>query len=341
MGKGESGKPVNLGPEINTPGNELFPHVRENQTLYFSSDGLPGLGGLDVFMAVPDSSGKWSVTHPGYPLNSPADDFGITFYPEGERGFFSSNRDDIRGYDHIYSFYLPPLDIRLEGYILDHEGSAVRNATLEIISKKGDILHIVAGENGFYTVDIQHGTGYMMLARAKGYLNQHFSFSTAPEEKDEIYILDFFLYPAQQSVLIKKLYYDVDHFLINQTAKEDIEDVIRLLSSNPHLRIEINGHTDHTGTVEYNRELSEKRARVTASYLENRGIDKNRLYVKGHGKELPYIITPSDHEKWEFLKEGAILNGTFIEQLEPVQQTIANQLNRRVEIRIRTEDHLF
>ena len=160
----------NLGEFINSPGDEMFPYVRTDSILYFASDGHPGFGGLDLFKATLTPSGGWKVENMGQPVNSSADDFGITF-GQGESGFFSSNRGDGRGYDHIYSFILPDIEIWISGWVLDRDEEPVPNAVIRIIGKDGSNQKAVAKPDGSFRFPLQRGVDYVMLAGAKGYLN--------------------------------------------------------------------------------------------------------------------------------------------------------------------------
>ena len=183
----------NLGPEINTPGDEMFPYVRDSVTLYFASNGHPGMGGLDLFKATQDSTGKWHVENLKAPINSMGDDFGITFEGKKEKGFFSSNRNDARGYDHLYSFELPTITIFIEGLVSDVDEYPIEDATVRIVGKDGLNVKVPAKKDGSYRVELERDIRYVMMASARGYLNQNFELKTGPEEKNETYIVDFFL----------------------------------------------------------------------------------------------------------------------------------------------------
>lgn len=154
--KDKQGSLENLGEWINTPGDEMFPYVRSDSTLYFASNGHPGYGGLDIFCARLTKSGGWTVTNMGTPVNSAADDFGITF-GEGESGFFSSNRGDNRGYDHIYSFELPELKITISGWVLDKDEEPVPNAVIRIVGNDGSNQKQIARNDGSFSFPLDRG----------------------------------------------------------------------------------------------------------------------------------------------------------------------------------------
>ncbi len=182
----------NLGEEINTPGDEMFPYVRDSVTLYFASNGHPGMGGLDLFKATQDSTGKWKVENLGAPINSMADDFGITFAGKEERGFFCSNRNDARGYDHIYSFERPTITIFIEGIVNDVDEYPIEDATVRIVGKDGLNVKVPVKKDGTYRVELERDIRYVMMASARGYLNQNYELHTGPEEKNREKLLNKF-----------------------------------------------------------------------------------------------------------------------------------------------------
>ena len=200
----------NLGPDINTPGDEMFPYVRDSVTLYFASNGHPGMGGLDLFKATQDSTGKWHVENLKAPINSMGDDFGITFEGDKEKGFFSSNRNDARGYDHLYSFELPVITIFIEGIVSDVDENPIEDATVRIVGKDGLNEKVLAKKDGTYRVELERDIRYVMMASARGYLNQNFELKTGPEEKNETYIVDFYLSPISKPVVIEDIFYYFD-----------------------------------------------------------------------------------------------------------------------------------
>ncbi|MDE5941441.1 MAG: tetratricopeptide repeat protein, partial [Muribaculaceae bacterium] len=190
--KESQGSLENLGEFINTPGDEMFPFVRSDSVLYFASDGHPGFGGLDLFKATLNPSGGWKVENMGQPVNSSADDFGITF-GKGESGFFSSNRGDGRGYDHIYSFVLPDLEIWVSGWVLDKDEEPVPDAVIRIVGNDGSNQKALAKPDGSFRFPLQRGISYAMLAGAKGYLNARQEFTSDTAEEDAEYGVDFIL----------------------------------------------------------------------------------------------------------------------------------------------------
>ena len=332
----------NLGPDINTPGDELFPYVRDSVTLYFASDGHPGMGGLDLFKATLDSTGKWNVENMKAPINSAGDDFGITFAGKKESGFFSSNRNDARGYDHLYSFELPVITVFIEGIVSDVDENPIEDATVRIVGRDGLNEKVLAKKDGKYRVELERDIRYVMMASARGYLNQNFELKTGPEEKNETYIVDFFLSPISKPVVIENIFYDFDKATLRPESKKALDEMIKMLNDNPNVTIELGAHTDRKGSEQYNERLAQRRAQSVVDYLIAGGIAQDRLEAKGYGESVPKTINKKMAKNYDFLNEGDVLTEEFIEKLTPEQQEIADQINRRTEFKVlRTNYNLF
>ena len=332
----------NLGEEINTPGDEMFPYVRDSVTLYFASNGHPGMGGLDLFKATQDSTGMWKVENLGAPINSMADDFGITFAGKEERGFFCSNRNDARGYDHIYSFERPTITIFIEGIVNDVDEYPIEDATVRIVGKDGLNVKVPVKKDGTYRVELERDIRYVMMASARGYLNQNYELHTGPEEKNETYIVDFFLSPISKPVVIDNIFYDFDKATLRPESKKALDEMIKMLNDNPNVTIELGAHTDRKGTDQYNERLAQRRAQSVVDYLIAGGIEAARLEAKGYGESVPKTINKKMAKQFDFLKEGDVLTEEFILALPPEQQEIADQINRRTEFKVlRTNYNLF
>ena len=332
----------NLGEEINTPGDEMFPYVRDSVTLYFASNGHPGMGGLDLFKATQDSTGKWKVENLGAPINSMADDFGITFAGKEERGFLCSNRNDARGYDHIYSFERPTITIFIEGIVNDVDEYPIEDATVRIVGKDGLNVKVPVKKDGTYRVELERDIRYVMMASARGYLNQNYELHTGPEEKNETYIVDFFLSPISKPVVIDNIFYDFDKATLRPESKKALDEMIKMLNDNPNVTIELGAHTDRKGTDQYNERLAQRRAQSVVDYLIAGGIEAARLEAKGYGESVPKTINKKMAKQFDFLKEGDVLTEEFILALPPEQQEIADQINRRTEFKVlRTNYNLF
>jgi peptidoglycan-associated lipoprotein len=332
------GEPIgeeNLGPLINTAGDEMFPYMRNDSTLYFASDGHAGMGGLDLFKAQFSSQNKkWVVENMGFPINSQGDDFGITFYGNKEAGFFSSNRNEAKGNDHIYSFDYPTVTISLEGFIVDKDDEFVPNATIRVVGNDGTNQKFNGKPDGTYKLPIKSGVNYVLLASGNGYLNTKMDLKTRNIEKDSTYFVDFVLYAINKPSVLENIFYDFDKAALREDSKKELDALIELLEINPNVTIELSAHTDRKGTQEYNQKLSQRRAQSVVDYLIGHRIAKDRLTVAGYGKLQPKTITKSLAKKHDFLKEGDVLTEEFILTLPTEQQVIADQINRRTEFKV-------
>ncbi|MDR0545969.1 MAG: OmpA family protein [Dysgonamonadaceae bacterium] len=330
--------PENLGPEINTPGNEEFPYMRADSTLYFSSDGHPGMGGLDIFKAN-FYQGQWRVENMKAPINSMGDDFGITFAGRKESGFFSSNRNDGRGADHIYSFDLPGILVAVEGWVVNSSDEDVEGAYVRIVGKNGVNQRIAVRQDASYYMEVTPGMDYVMMASAPGYLNQKQTLNVPVEEKSETYYVDFGLKSISKPELIEDIFYDFNKATLRPESKNALEKLIEMLNDNPNVTIELSAHTDRIGSDEYNENLSQRRAQSVVDYLIKGGVATDRLTAKGYGKSKPTTVTKKMSEKYDFLPEGQELTPDFIGNLEPLQQAVADQINRRTEFLVLSTDY--
>jgi peptidoglycan-associated lipoprotein len=334
VGADDFGGIENLGPQINTDGDEMFPYVRDSATIYFASNGHPGLGGLDLFKATADSLGVWHVENMGTPINSMGDDFGITFEGKRERGFFSSNRNDARGYDHIYSFERPVVTVFIEGYVSDAEENPVEGAVVRIVGKDGLNEKVLAKPDGSYKVELERDISYVMMAGAPDYLNQNVELKTDPDEKDETYYVDFYLSPIHKPTVVENIFYDYDKATLRPESKEALDEIIRVLNDNPNVTIEMGAHTDRKGSDKYNEGLAQRRAQSVVDYLIEAGIPSERLTAKGYGRSEPKTVTKKMAEENGFLNEGDVLTEAYVLRLTPEQQAIADQYNRRTEFKV-------
>ena len=320
----------NLGEWINTPGDEMFPYVRTDSVLYFASNGHPGYGGLDIFRAELTKSGGWNVTNMGTPVNSSADDFGITF-GEGESGFFSSNRGDARGYDHIFAFELPEIKVTISGWVLDKDEEPVPNAVIRIVGNDGSNQKQVARNDGSFSFPLDRGISYVMLAGAKGYLNAKQEFTSDMAEEDAEYSVDFILASVNKPVVIDNIFYDFDRATLRPESQEALDEMAQILRDNPNVTIEMASHTDRKGSVEYNDDLSARRAKSVIDYLISTGIHPDRLQSHGYGKSRPKTITKKLARLYPQFKEGDVLT--------EADQEIADQINRRTEFQVLSLDY--
>lgn len=333
----------NLGEPINTPGDEEFPTFRPNGDLYFSSNGHVGMGGLDIYIAQVDSTThKYTLTHPGYPLNSEADDFGMTFEGLHNRGYFSSNRKDGRGYDHIYSFENSEIITTVKGWVYEKDGYELTAAQVTIVGNDGTYKKVPVKGDGSFDMVITPHVDYLMMASCKGFLNhkEEIRVDTASESKE--YVLQFPLASISAPVLIDNIFYDFDKATLTEASTSALDNLVKLLVENPHVTIELSAHCDYKGSAAYNKQLAQKRAQSVVNYLIQHGIAKDRLTPVGYGKERPKVVRKKLTEKYPWLKEGDELTEDFILKLPKEQQEICNQLNRRTEFTVlRTTYGLF
>lgn len=325
----------NLGAPINTPGDEMFPTFRPNGDLYFSSDGHEGMGGLDIFIASPNAFG-WKIEHPGFPLNSQGDDFGMTFEGMKNQGFFSSNRGDAHGWDHIYSFENPEIIQTVKGWVYEQEGYELPQAVVYLVGNDGTNLRLSVKGDGSFTQQIKPNVDYVLLGTCAGYLNHKEELRVEPVTDSEEYVLQFPLASITAPVLIDNIFYDFDRATLRPESTEALDKLVVLLNENPHVAIELAAHCDYKGSEEYNIRLSQRRAESVVNYLISKGIKKDRLTPKGYGKGSPKKIRKKLTEKYPYLKENDVLTEEYVRTFTPEQQEECNQLNRRTEFKVTT-----
>lgn len=332
----------NLGEPINTPGNEMFPTFRPNGDFYFSSDGHPGFGGLDIFIATVGEDGKYHLSHPGYPLNSQGDDFGMTFQGQLNQGFFSSNRGDGRGWDHIYSFYNPEIVQTIRGWIYEQDGYELTAGEARIVGTDGTNLRLGVRGDGSFEYVVKPGVDYIILAMCDGFLNHKEEIHVDSVKESKVYDLQFPLASISAPVLIDNIFYAFDKATLLPESKNALDSLVMMLNENPNITIELAAHTDYRGAEAYNKTLSQKRAESVVKYLINHGIAPDRLTPVGYGEEKPKTIRRKVAERYPWLKENDVLTEEFILKLKPEQQETANALNRRTEFKVlRTTYNMF
>lgn len=328
----------NLGPEINTPGNEMFPAFRPSGELYFSSDGRePNLGGLDLYRAKEDTLTKhWEVAHLPYPMNSNGDDFGITFEGLHNRGFFSSNRASAgRGWDKIYSFSFPEILLSVKGWVYEQDGYELPEAVVYMVGNDGTNMKIGVNLEGSFEQPLAPGGKYLFLATCKGYLNYRAELTVdSLAQKEHQYVLQFPLPSISIPVLVRGVYYEFDKADLTDNSREALDRLVKVLKENPNITIELSAHCDYRGRAEYNERLSQRRAESVVRYLTEHGIEAERLTAKGYGESQPKTVSKKMAEKHPFLHENDVLTEEFILKLQPEQQEVCNSLNRRTEFRV-------
>ena len=341
------GRPLNLGPVINTPGDEMFPYLRNDTTLYFASDGHPGMGGLDIFVSTIDTSGNWGPPkNLKYPMNSNMDDFGIVFHPEEEYGYLSSNRKGTRGKEDIWYFIEPPLEFTLSGTVKDERTLMfVENANVRLVGSNGISVSTRSNNNGFYTFgksQLDPNTTFEIIVSKPGYFNTKGTITTVGLEFSKDFEKDFMLQPIpEEPIVLPEILYDLAKWDLKPQYQDSLQGLIQTLRDNPNLVIELASHTDTRDTEERNDILSQKRAQSVVNYLIMRGIEPDRLVAKGYGEHVPRTLKKDIVRDGFLFKKGTVLDDDFINSLSSTaEKEAAHQLNRRTEFRVLRRDYV-
>ncbi|MCX6281591.1 MAG: OmpA family protein [Bacteroidetes bacterium] len=337
----------NLGPVINTPGNELFPFIRNDSVLYFASDGLPGMGGMDIFVSV-YSKGKWSIPeNMKSPINSPADDLAIVFNAEeSEEGLFTSNRPGGKGRDDIYSFVIPPIYYTLEGTVTDDRSLLpVQGAEVRATGTNGRIFKYNTDEKGHYSfnkMQITANTTYDILVTKKDYFNEKGRETTVGLEKGKDLTRNFVLRPIpKKPVVLPDILYDLAKWDLKPQYQDSLQGLIETLDANETIVIELAAYTDSRDSEERNDILSQKRAQSVVDYLISRGIDPDRLVAKGYGERVPRTLAKEVTKEGYTFPAGTVLTDSIINLLPSnAVKEAAHQLNRRTEFTILRNDYI-
>ncbi len=299
--RGAFGIPENLGPTINTPGKETFPFVTDEDEIYFASDGHPGLGGLDVFVANIRKDGVFkNIQNLGEPLNSPQDDFAYLIDTKKRTGFFTSNRDGGKGFDDIYKFKeLKKLKCEqiLEGILTDQETNLpIAAAQLTLFDSEMTKLNTVTtDEKGFYSFGIVDCDSKFTVKADKEEYETCEVPSVTPKSTGNTHVplilkkrqIKFGVGTdlAQVDLLdIEIIYFDLNQSYIRKDAAFELEKVLAVMTEYPRMKIDVRSHTDSRQTKEYNEKLSDRRAKSTMAWLIENGIDPSRLTGKGYGE---------------------------------------------------------
>ena len=333
----------NLGAPINTPGDEMFPTFRPNGDLYFSSDGHPGMGGLDLFVAHQDTATQsWTVKNLGFPMNSQGDDFGMTFEGVHNRGFFSTSRGDARGWDHLMSFECPEVLQTVKGWVYEKDGYELPAGLVHMIGNDGTNQKLSVRGDGSFTAVIQPHVEYIFLGTCKGYLNHVEQLTVDTTSVSREYVLQFPLASISAPVLVRNVFYEFDSAALTESSTAALDSLVALLNENPNVTIELSAHCDYRGNDQYNERLSQRRAESVVNYLIAHGIAADRLTPKGYGESRPKIVKRRIAEQYPFLHEGDTLTEAFILALPEEQREPCNAINRRTEFRVlRTTYGLF
>ena len=334
----EWSEPVNMGDQINTPGNEMFPFIHPDGTLYFSSDYHLGMGGLDIFKATVQNNGEYKIKNMRYPINSTHDDFGIVFEEEKEKGHFSSSRE---GDDEIFSFVLPPLKFSIEGVVKDKKTEdPIQNASVKLVGSDGMTMSSETNEDGEFKFMLRPETDYVFVASKEKYLTNKDNISTKGVEQSKVFEPELLLSSIEEPIELPNIFYDYDDWSLRSESKEALNRLVETLRDNPRVIIELRAHTDFRGDHAYNIELSTKRAQSVVNYLIDHGIDPERLRAKGYAATQPKVVDQNIAEEYDFLENGTELTEEFIKNLNSEEQKeIAHQINRRTEFKVIATDY--
>ncbi|MCT4638346.1 MAG: OmpA family protein [Bacteroidales bacterium] len=333
--KADWGQPENLGSKINTYGNEMYPYIRDNKEFYFSSDGHEGMGGLDIFRAKLIDK-EYLIENMRYPMNSSFDDFGVIIEENKEKGYFTSNRSGGRGSDDIWSFYLPPVRIAINGIVTDVDTEEpLKGVTVKLLGSDNSTINHKTSETGRFRFAVKRNTKYIIIASRENYLKGQAKKSTVGLTGSKTFETHITMKSYEKPIEIPNILYDFGKWELRSESTKELDKLIEILNENDNLIIELGAHTDSRGNDETNNELSKKRAVSVVEYLIKQGISKERLRSKGYGSIEPKEVSKNLAKQYPFLLVGSKLTDEYINKLpNAAQQEIAHQANRRTEFRV-------
>lgn len=354
--------PVNLGPSINTDGNEMYPFLRDDGVLFFASDGWPGMGGLDLFKVEKTGENWGTPANLKYPLNSAGDDFAIIFEGKLEKGYFSSNRKGGKGWDDIYSFYQPPLIFTICGEVTVCDSVPkiyLKGALVNLVGSDGTNVNDTTDEKGHYCFDktqVLGNTTYKITVSKDGYFGANGAESTVGLERSKDFIHDFCLVPIpNKPIVLPDILYPFDQWRLLPEYQDSLNNLISIMNDNPKLVIELGSHTDTRGSLTYNDTLSYKRAKSVVDYMVSKGIAADRIVPYGYGERVPRVLTKDKYVSYYVygdkvvkldapikFDKGTVLNDAYIDQFKGDEKKFesAHQLNRRTEFRVLRQDYV-
>jgi outer membrane protein OmpA-like peptidoglycan-associated protein len=289
--------PENLGPSINTAANDVFPTIGEDKELYFSSNGHPSLGSLDIFRTQWEDGAWKKPRNMNYPINSTNDDFSYSYSTKDSTGYFASNRS---GVDKIFQFKMKPSGrVYVHGTAVNEEQEPLEGVTIKLIdTQTGEIVkELVTDADGKFELILQPDKLYKIEGKKEGYFTKSYERSTVDQFKDEDMDLTLeleklivtdpnsdFSVDAEGIYEVENIYYDYDSDVIRPDAAKQLDGLLKLMKDNPTIEIELHSHTDSRGRDEYNSKLSERRAKSAKVYLVTNGIDPERVGSRGFGE---------------------------------------------------------
>jgi peptidoglycan-associated lipoprotein len=353
--------PKNLGPEINTPGHELYPYIHADGTLYFSSNGHVGMGGFDLFKSAKEEKGYGPVTNLKYPLNSSADDASIIFEGDLERGFISSNRAGSKGLTDIWSFVLPKAEVFVEGVVADCAGGPIANSKVLLKASNGKNLEAITDADGKYKFKLELGLMYTLMASSDSVTTNKFGteklafFASDKKTIDVVGIEDSKTFVQDlcmekipvRGIELPNIVYDYAQATLTKDAKNKLQGLITTMKDNPTITIELGSHTDYRGGDEYNKNLAQRRAQSAVNFIAKNGIAKDRMEAKGYGEDVPKTIDSTVFRMLTPAQQGMFPTGTVLKEsyIKPLKNKdsnkfeVANQMNRRTEFKVLRTDY--
>ena len=331
--------PVNLGPMVNTPGDEMFPFLHTDGTIYFSSNGHVGMGGLDIYKTSQDENGAYKLpVNLKSPVNSSADDFSMIIEKDGERGYLTSSRDGGKGGDDIYQFELPPLQLALKGIVTDSKtGAIMTGIKVQLIGNDGTANEVETDNTGTYEFILKPLTSYEIVVNTEGYLNKSVNETTVGIENNKVFVVDLSVDPVKKEVILPRIEYDFNKYDLRPQSIADLDLLAETLKDNLNVVIELKSHTDYVGSNAQNNKLSQQRADACVAYLISQGIDAGQLVARGMGEKQPFVIETKDGR----FKEGDVLTESYIKKIRfKKNKEKANQFNRRTSFKVLRENYV-
>lgn len=333
-------EPTNLGAEINTPGDEMFPFIRDNGELYFASNGLPGMGGLDLFKAKSKGINQWGAPENlKAPMNSESNDFGIVFEEGQNRGMFTTSRSGGKGGDDIWEFYLPEIVFALEGVVRDIETQKpIANAKVKLIGTDGLSAEALTDDNGAFAFKengdaryINPNTSYSLVVEKDKYLSAKGKETTVGQESSMNFFHEYELQPMQGPIKLPLILYEYNKADLLPESKDSLNYLYNIMVDNPNIVIQLRSHTDFRGNDKYNENLSARRAQSCVDYLiKEKGVAADRIVAKGMGEKEPLKMP-----------DGTLLDEKYINSLKSEEEKeAAHQRNRRTDFKVLRDDYV-
>ena len=331
--------PVNLGPLVNTPGDEMFPFLADEGVIYFASNGHVGMGGFDIYKTSEDENGAYILpVNLKSPVNSSFDDFGMIVETGGERGYLTSNRTGGKGGDDIYQFELPALVLNLKGIVTDSKtGAIMTGVKVQLIANDGTANQVKTDNTGKYEFKLIPLTSYEIVVNTEGYLKKSVNETTVGVELNKTFVVDLVIDPIKKEIILPLIKYDFNKAELRAESIVDLDELVESLLDNPNVVIELKSHTDFVGSNAQNNKLSQQRADACIAYLVSQGIDAGQLVAKGMGEKEPFVIEEKDGR----FKVGDVLTESYIKKIRfKKNREKAHQYNRRTSFKVLREDYV-